>query len=182
MARVLVTGGVRSGKSRYAEALLDAAAPAIYLTPGYPADPAADPEWAARVTSHQARRSSHWKTLETLDLAEAISAAEVPVLVDCLGTWLTRLIDGWDAWEQPVDSWRARLDDEVTALATAIADSRGDLVVVSNEVGWGLVSEYPAGRIFADQLGRTNQAIAAACDEVVLMVAGLPLRLPVTSG
>lgn len=78
MTRVLVTGGVRSGKSRYAEQLLDACAPAVYLTPGYPADPAGDPEWATRVAAHQARRPACWTTRETLDLAGSISTAASP--------------------------------------------------------------------------------------------------------
>lgn len=180
MTRVLVTGGVRSGKSRYAEQLMDADTPALYLTPGYPADPNVDPEWAARVAAHQSRRPACWTTRETLGLAEAINGAEAPVLLDCLGTWLTRLMDSWEAWEEPAETWRTRLDAEVSALATAVAQAPVKVVIVTNEVGWGLVSEYPAGRIFADQLGRVNQAIAAVCDEVVLMVAGRPLRLPVT--
>lgn len=176
MARILVTGGVRSGKSRYAEGLLDSAAPALYLTPGYPADAAVDAEWAARVAAHQARRPAGWRTVETLGLAELIATADAPVLVDCLGTWLTRVLDQWQAWEAPREDWLSRLDKEVAALAQAVAGCP-DLVVVTNEVGWGLVSEYRSGRIFADQLGRLNQAVGAVCDEVVLMVAGRPLRL-----
>lgn len=182
MNRILVTGGVRSGKSRYAEQLLDATSPAVYLAAGYPADPGTDPEWAARVAAHRSRRPDCWVTRETLDLAGSITGAESPVLLDCLGTWLTRLLDSWSAWETPVEAWQARLDAEAGALATAIAEARVDVVVVTNEVGWGLVSEYPAGRVFADQLGRLNQTIAAACDEVVLMVAGRPLRLPLAEG
>lgn len=178
MNRILVTGGVRSGKSRYAEQLLDAAAPAVYLTPGYPADPAADPEWAARVAAHQARRPAGWRTLETLDLADAIAAAQAPVLVDCLGTWVTRLLDSWDAWDAAPETWQPKFEDELRDLASAVAAASGAVVLVTNEVGWGLVSEHRSGRIFADQLGRVNQAIGAVCDEVVLMVAGRPLRLP----
>ena len=177
MARILVTGGVRSGKSRYAEALLDAGASALYLTPGYPADPAVDAEWAARVAAHQARRPAGWRTVETLALAERIATADAPVLVDCLGTWLTRLLDQWQAWEAPTPQWQPQLDDEVAALSRAVAGCP-DIVIVTNEVGWGLVSEYRSGRVFADQLGRLNQAVGAVCDEVVLMVAGRPLRLP----
>lgn len=177
MARILVTGGVRSGKSRYAEQLLDASSPAIYLTPGYPADPEADPEWAARVASHQSRRPAVWSTHETLDLAASITTAEAPVLLDCLGTWMTRLLDEWKAWDEPAETWQSRLDAEVAALATAISQARVDVVIVTNEVGWGLVSEYPAGRVFADQLGRLNQTIAAVCEEIVLMVVGRPLIL-----
>ncbi len=174
MARVLVTGGVRSGKSRYAEGLLDPNAPAVYVTPGYPADPAVDVEWAARVAAHRSRRPAAWRTAETLDLARVITAASSPVLVDCLGTWVTRLIDSWEAWETPVGEWLPTFDAEVSALTAAVAASPS-VVLVSNEVGWGIVSEHRSARVFADQLGRANQAVAAVCDRVVLMVAGRPL-------
>jgi adenosylcobinamide kinase/adenosylcobinamide-phosphate guanylyltransferase len=175
MTHVLVTGGVRSGKSRYAEARFDAAEPVSYLTPGYPADPAKDAEWAARVAAHQVRRPAAWRTVETLDLATEVAAAPGPVLIDCIGTWLTRLLDAWDAWDAAESQWASRLVGEVDALATAVRDHPSDVVVVTNEVGWGLVSEYRAGRLFADHLGRTNQRLAEACDQVVLLVAGRPL-------
>lgn len=176
MAHVLVTGGVRSGKSRYAESLLGDGA-VIYLTPGYPADPAVDAEWAARVAAHRQRRPLAWRTVETLDLARELAAAPGPVLVDCLGTWITRLLDSWDAWDADESAWAPRLQAEVAALADAVAGHPSDVVVVTNEVGWGLVSEHRAGRLFADHLGRANQRVAGACDRVVLLVAGRPLDL-----
>lgn len=177
MRKVLVTGGVRSGKSLYAESLLADAERVTYLTPGYPADPAADPEWAARVHSHQKRRPTHWHTVETVDLAAALAAADSPVLIDCLGTWLTRSIDAWEGWQRPFDDWRHLFDDALLELSDAWRRHPCTLVAVTNEVGWGLVSEYPSGRLFADLLGRSNQRLAAGCDDVVLMVAGRPLRL-----
>lgn len=177
MTHVLVTGGVRSGKSRYAESLFAAEAPVSYLTPGYPADPGADAEWASRVAAHQLRRPSAWRTVETLALAEAVTSASGPVLIDCLGTWLTRLLDSWEAWDAEEAGWVGRLETEVASLAEAIARHPADVVVVTNEVGWGLVSEYRAGRIFADQLGLLNQRVGAACDRAVLLVAGHKLEL-----
>jgi len=177
MPHVLVTGGVRSGKSRYAESLLSIEDPVSYLTPGYPADPAADAEWAARVAAHQLRRPATWRTVETLALAEAIADAPGPVLIDCLGTWLTRLLDSWQAWDEEAPEWSHRLAEESSALVTAVREHPGEVVVVTNEVGWGVVSEYRSGRLFADNLGRLNQQVAAACDQVVLMVAGRPLSL-----
>ena len=177
MAHVLVTGGVRSGKSRYAESLLSIDDPVSYLTPGYPADPAADAEWAARVAAHRLRRPASWRTVETLALAEAVSAASGPVLIDCLGTWLTRLFDSWQAWDAEEAEWSQRLAMEASSLVSAIKEHHGDVVVVTNEVGWGVVSEYRSGRMFADNLGRLNQQVGAACDQVVLMVAGRPLSL-----
>lgn len=177
MAHVLVTGGVRSGKSRYAEALLSPDDPVTYVAPGYPADPAGDPEWAARVAAHRLRRPVAWRTVETLAIAEAVAAAPGPVLIDCLGTWLTRLLDSWKAWDADESEWAQRLAVEVAALAEAVRSHPGEVVVVTNEVGWGLVSEYRAGRLFADHLGRINQQLGQACDRVVLMVSGRPLEL-----
>jgi len=142
MPHVLVTGGVRSGKSRYAESLLSIEDPVSYLTPGYPADPAADAEWAARVAAHQLRRPATWRTVETLALAEAIADAPGPVLIDCLGTWLTRLLDSWQAWDEEAPEWSHRLAEESSALVTAVREHPGEVVVVTNEVGWGVVSEY----------------------------------------
>jgi adenosylcobinamide kinase / adenosylcobinamide-phosphate guanylyltransferase len=175
MTRVLVTGGVRSGKSRYAESLLPAAAAAVYLSPGYPADH--DAEWAARIAAHRLRRPPAWTTVESLDLAGALAQTSNPVLIDCLGTWLTRLVDSWEAWDDTEASIAAKLEPEFARLVAAVADHPADLVIVTNEVGWGLVSEHRAGRIFADHLGRLNQRVAAACDQVVLLVAGRPLSL-----
>ncbi|MFT4294542.1 MAG: bifunctional adenosylcobinamide kinase/adenosylcobinamide-phosphate guanylyltransferase [Micropruina sp.] len=177
MTKVLVTGGVRSGKSLYAEMLLADAGPVSYITPGYPADPAADPEWAARVYSHQKRRPTHWRTVETLDIAHAVAEADTPVLIDCIGTWLSRSIDTWGTWDQPFDSWRHLFDDAVLELLDAWRNHDHPLVAVTNEVGWGLVSQYASGRLFADLTGRVNQRLATVCDEVVLMVAGRPLHL-----
>lgn len=177
MAHVLVTGGVRSGKSRYAESLFSPADAVTYITPGYPAEPGVDPEWAARVAGHRLRRPAAWTTVETLDLAAAIGAAEGPVLVDCLGTWLTRKLDEWEAWDAEEPAWAERLGVATAGLAAAVRAHSGELAVVTNEVGWSVVPEYRAGRLFADHLGRVNQAVAAACDQVVLMVAGRALVL-----
>ena len=178
MTKTLITGGVRSGKSRHAEQLCAAYPSVLYLTPGYPADPGHDAEWAARVATHQLRRPASWTTRETLDLAGALADADRPVLVDCLGTWVTRTIDAWDVWEEPVAAWAPRFADAVAALAAAWVACPQPVVAVTNEVGWGLVSEHRSGRVFADLLGRTNQEIGRVADEVVLVVAGRALRLP----
>lgn len=171
-----MTGGVRSGKSRYAERLLADEASVTYVTPGYPPDPAADPEWAARVAAHRLARPASWTTIETIDVAGALAGRRGPVLVDCLGTWLTRHLDavGWDAPRAEAAGVLAALTRE---LAEAVAGHPGPLVLVTNEVGWGVVPEHASGRVFADLLGRTNQALGGVVDEVVLMVAGRALRL-----
>lgn len=175
--RTLVTGGVRSGKSAYAESLLVARDDVTYLTPGYPPDPGADPEWAARVANHRLRRPPNWATIETLDLAGALQRPGA-FLVDCLGTWVTRTLDQLEAWSRPEPVWRSAFAAELERLRVAWSATAGPLIGVTNEVGWGVISEHRSGRLFADLLGRTNQAIASVSDDVVLMVAGRPLRLP----
>ncbi len=175
MKRVLVTGGVRSGKSRYAESLLGDAEAVTYLAAGYPADH--DVEWSARVAAHRLRRPAGWKTVEALDVARALRDSDTAVLIDCLGTWLTRTIDSWQGWEFTDADLAPRLERVTADLVAAIVDHEHDVVIVSNEVGWGVVPEHRAGRIFADHLGRINQQVGAACDDIVLMVAGRPLVL-----
>lgn len=177
--KILVTGGVRSGKSTHAEALMPAG-PVRYIAPGTVPDPAStdrgDQEWAARVAAHRARRPPQWTTHETRDVAELL-ADPAPALVDCLGTWLTGTMDDLDVWHRPEAAWRPELDERVTALAAAWAASPATLIAVTNEVGWGLVSEHWSGRVFTDWLGRVNRLIADASDEVHLVVAGRVLRL-----
>lgn len=175
--KVLVTGGVRSGKSRYAESLVAGAGPVTYVAPGPVPDPVADPEWAARVAAHQAVRPADWRTVETTDLPHALARAQGSVLVDCLGTWTTAIVDELGTWDKPLAGWRDRFDARLDALLQAWREHPGLLVAVTNEVGWGLVSEHRSGRVFTDLLGRVNQAVAAECDEVVLMVVGRALHL-----
>ncbi|MET0694749.1 MAG: bifunctional adenosylcobinamide kinase/adenosylcobinamide-phosphate guanylyltransferase [Propionibacteriaceae bacterium] len=175
--RTLVTGGVRSGKSRYAEELLSAQLRVTYLAPGPVPDPTADPEWAARIAAHRDRRPAHWTTVETHALDEALIGLEPPFLVDCLGTWLTAVVDELGTWDQPLAEWLPRFDERLAALVEAWRQVPGIAVAVTNEVGWGLVSEHRSGRVFTDLLGRTNQAIAAESEHVVLVVAGRALHL-----
>ena len=168
--RILVTGGVRSGKSRHAEALLAAAPSVSYVAPGPSAAEDPDPDWVSRIAIHQLRRPAGWTTVETRDLASAL-LRDGPVLVDCLGTWLTAVLDErglWDATSDEVTLVVDRmLDDVVTVLV-----SRDDVLLVTNEVGLGVVPEHRSGRLFRDLLGRVNQRVATACDEVHLVVAG----------
>ena len=175
--KVLVTGGVRSGKSFHAESLLIAAPGVTYLAPGPTVDEDSDPDWAARIATHQARRPGHWETLESRDLASAISEGESALLIDCLGTWLTSQIDELDGWDTIREEWEqvlfARLDDAVDALAR----TERTVVLVTNEVGMGIVPERRSGRIFGDLLGVVNQRFAAECDEVLFVVAGRAISL-----
>lgn len=174
--KVLVTGGQRSGKSRYAEDLLADEPQVTFLAPGPAADPQADAEWAARIAIHRQRRPGSWVTVEHAG-ANALRAAAPPVLLDSLGSWLTTLIDDLGVWDEPLPSWRPRFDDALAALVAAWRDLDGRAVAVTSEVGWGLTSEHRSGRMFIDLLGEVNQSMAAASDEVVMLVAGRPLRL-----
>lgn len=173
--RVLVTGGVRSGKSHHAESLLAKRVAVAYVAPG-PAPTADDPDWSARIAAHRARRPSTWTTHETADLAGVLRTAAVPVLIDCLGTWVTALIDDAQLWEASTDEVEARVHAEVERLVATLR-RRDDVVVVTNEVGWGIVPAHRSGRLFRDVLGTVNRMVAEACDEVHLVVAGRVLTL-----
>ena len=173
--RVLVIGGVRSGKSRHAESLLADAPSASYVAPGPAADEDPDPDWVARIAAHRARRPASWTTVETHDLAAALRL-DGPVLVDCLGTWLTAVLDARGLWEASSDEATATIDDLLDEVVARL-DGRTDVVLVTNEVGLGVVPAHRSGRLFRDLLGLVNQRVAAACDEVHLVVAGRVLRL-----
>jgi len=175
MSVTLVLGGARSGKSRYAESLLRSRSTVTYVAPG-PVPDGSDPEWAARIALHQARRPPQWITLETTEVAAVIRAAHEPVLIDCLATWLTRLVDDVDGWKDP-ERAAPHLCKETTRLLEALGSAKADIVLVSNEVGWSVVPGTASGRMFRDDLGRLNAAISAASDHVALMVAGRVLDL-----
>ncbi|MBQ1051339.1 bifunctional adenosylcobinamide kinase/adenosylcobinamide-phosphate guanylyltransferase [Micromonospora sp. C51] len=170
---LLVLGGIRSGKSEFAESLVADAPTVRYLATA--ADPGDDPEWAARLAAHRARRPETWSTEETATdprrLADVISNArpEETLLVDDLGGWVTVLLD---PAHQPADD-TATVDE----LAAAVRSCAARLVLVSPEVGLSLVPTTPLGRAFTDALGAVNRAVADACDSVVLVVAGQPCRL-----
>jgi adenosylcobinamide kinase/adenosylcobinamide-phosphate guanylyltransferase len=175
MSVTLVLGGARSGKSRYAESLLGSHQAVTYVAPGGVQD-GSDPEWAERISRHQARRPAQWLTLETTELAAVIGAAEHPVLIDCLSTWLSRLIDDIDAWQ---DRGRAasHVEKETARLLDALGTATVDIVLVTNEVGCSIVPGTASGRMFRDDLGRLNAAVSAASDHVALVVAGRVLDL-----
>lgn len=173
--RILVTGGVRSGKSHHAEHLLAGHPEVVYVAPG-PVPGADDADWAARVAAHRARRPASWTTRETGDVAGVLAAVTRPVLVDCLGTWVTAILDEAEAWERPADDVAALVQDRLEPLVAAVRSSPA-VVLVTNEVGWGVVPAHRSGRLFRDLLGTVNRAVAEACDEVHLVVAGRTLVL-----
>jgi adenosylcobinamide kinase/adenosylcobinamide-phosphate guanylyltransferase len=168
--RVLVLGGARSGKSAFAEQVAaECGEPVLYVATAT----AADAEMAERVAHHRAQRPAAWRTLEVpLGLAQAVADARGEartVLVEDLTLLLANLLeDGADA-----EAAERAAGDDVEALLRLDAH----VVLVSNEVGMGLVPPYPLGRLFRDALGRLNQHAAARAGEVYLIVAGLPLRL-----
>jgi adenosylcobinamide kinase/adenosylcobinamide-phosphate guanylyltransferase len=162
----LVLGGARSGKSRYAEDLVAALPPPwIYMATAT----ADDAEMAERIALHESRRGSEWQTIAAPhDLAAALASAATgaPVLVDCLTLWLSnRMLADAD------------MEAEVAGLEAALAGHPGPVVLVSNEVGFGIVPDNQMARRFRDLQGRLNQQLAARADRVILVVAGLPVMV-----
>jgi adenosylcobinamide kinase/adenosylcobinamide-phosphate guanylyltransferase len=168
----LVLGGARSGKSTHAEKLATGSLhgmppqPAVYIATAQ----AGDVEMATRIAAHRLRRGAHWKTIEEpLKLDDALAAAVAhgrPVLVDCLTLWLSNLMLGGGDVDEATDDLARALD----GLAVPV-------VLVSNEVGLGVVPDTPLGRSFRDAQGRLNMRLAERADRVILMTAGLPLVL-----
>jgi len=184
VSRVLVLGGSRSGKSAYAEQLLEGWADVTYLATSQVDD--ADAEWADRVAAHRSRRPRAWTTLETTMPSELVRGGAV--LVDSITTWVAALMDEtgvWDASETAgahaaltdADVARQRLAARCDALVNNWVMTPAHVVAVSDEVGLGVVPETKAGRLFRDTLGSVNQRLAATADEVWFVVAGLPQRL-----
>lgn len=175
----LILGGARSGKSREAERR--AADSGLAVTVIATAE-ALDAEMAARIRRHQDDRPAGWRTVEApvalADTLRAEAAADRCLLVDCLTLWVANLLvdadrlpPGASADELPL--FRRERD----ALLETLPTLPGRIILVANEVGLGLVPETPLGRLFRDEAGRLNQAVAALCPRVVFVAAGLPLVL-----
>jgi adenosyl cobinamide kinase/adenosyl cobinamide phosphate guanylyltransferase len=160
----LVLGGARSGKSRYAEGLIQAQPPPwIYVATAQ----AGDIEMAERIVAHRARRAEGWQTIDAPhDLGSVLAAApaKASLLVDCMTLWLSNRMLA-----------QANMECEIRALAAALERCRSPLILVSNEVGSGIVPENALARRFRDLQGQLNQSLAACADRVVLVVAGIPL-------
>jgi adenosylcobinamide kinase/adenosylcobinamide-phosphate guanylyltransferase len=166
----LVLGGARSGKSRYAESIVTRhPPPRCYVATAE----ALDAEMTARVAAHRDDRGADWQTLEApRDLVGALAAIppHVAILVDCLTLWLSNLLLA----DVDIEEEIARLEDTLAGIASPV-------VLVSNEVGLGIVPENALARRFRDLQGQLNQRMAARADRVVLMAAGLPLVIKGTS-
>jgi adenosylcobinamide kinase / adenosylcobinamide-phosphate guanylyltransferase len=178
--RVLVLGGARSGKSERAELRLAGEPDVTYVATG-PRGPGgagnlADPDWAARVAAHRARRPAWWRTAETTDLAGVLASARGALLIDGIGTWLAAALDECAAWDGAAEP-AARLAGRIAGLVAAWRQTGAYVVAVSDEAGLGVHPGTPAGRLFRDELGRLNQALAAESEEAELVVAGRILPL-----
>lgn len=159
----VVLGGARSGKSRYAETLITALPPPWrYIATAEPFDE----EMIARIAAHRARRGDGWITLEIpKNLSEILAAdCDKPSIVDCLTLWLSNLLLA-----------NVDIESEITRLAEVLRKPAAERVLVSNEVGFGIVPDSVLGRRFRDLQGELNRRVADLADRVVLMVAGVPL-------
>lgn len=180
--RRLVIGGARSGKSRFAESLVADAAGVEYVATSAVRDD--DPEWARRVAAHVARRPASWRTTETTELAQVLGRSDADVaLIDCLTVWLTRVMDAAGCWDAVSDAASvaaapvAEVERAVSALVAALEETGRDVVLVTNEVGQGVVPATASGRLFRDQMGVCNARVAAVVDEVWWVVAGIATRI-----
>lgn len=167
--KTLIVGGVRSGKSRYAEQLATSHDGPISVIV---TATAGDEEMAARIAAHRARRPPHWQVREEpIALGRALLETVRPgsaVIVDCLTLWLTNIMTQSDA---------SLLERECEALLAAVQSASGRVILVSNDVGSGIVPVNELARRFADATGSLHQRLAQVCDRVVWMMAGLPLTL-----
>ena len=179
--RELIIGGARSGKSAHAERLADESGlRVVYVATAQ----VLDGEMERRVAVHRARRPADWGLVESpLNLAETLrhhARSDTCLLVDCLTLWLSNLLFAGDAARQ-AEAGQAidcRLfSGETRALIETLPELPGQVIMVSNEVGCGVVPMHAVSRLFADEQGRLNQRVAAVCDRVTLVAAGLPLRL-----
>lgn len=169
---MLVLGGARSGKSTYAEGLLGDRHDVVYVAPWADTE---DPDWATRVAAHRAARPASWTTVEDPDVARVLRGGSGSYLVDCATTWLAAAMEEAGSWRADPGAsvvLAERMDDLLSAFAAA-----DRVVVVSNELGQGVVPATASGRAFRDEMGRLNQRLAAASDTVWYLVAGIPTRL-----
>jgi adenosylcobinamide kinase/adenosylcobinamide-phosphate guanylyltransferase len=180
----LILGGARSGKSRYAQSLCHSSAQVVYIATARADEGASDQEMRGRIARHRADRPAGWQTVEEpLDLPRAVREAPVGavLLIDCITLWISNLM--WELRGQTYaaqeEAILARIDDLIasTRQRAESAAAAGEVIVVSNEVGGGLVPEHQLGRAFRDLQGFANQRLAQAADRAILIVAGLPLFL-----
>jgi adenosylcobinamide kinase/adenosylcobinamide-phosphate guanylyltransferase len=167
---ILILGGVRSGKSHYAQQLAsDDGGSVLFLATAE----AGDDEMKRRISKHKSSRPASWTTIEEpLDITSALkskSATADVVLIDCITVWLSNLL------LRENGATEKEMLAEIDKLLKAYKQGKASYIIVSGEVGMGIVPEYPLGRVFRDFLGLANQRLAVKADRVVLMVAGIPV-------
>jgi len=182
-SRTLIVGGARSGKSAFAESLASHSREVTYVATG--GERPGDSEWLERVQAHQSRRPQHWRTLESSDLIGIITnCTSGLLLIDCVSLWLTHVLDAADAWNED-EGLRSLATTQahhaIDELAAAVRTAGVELIIVSNEVGQGVVPETASGRLFRDLLGIANTKLADACSQAYFMVAGQVLPLAAVS-
>jgi len=171
----LILGGARSGKSSYAEKIArETARPALYIATAT----AFDDEMRARIANHRAARPANWQTFEVpLRVGEAVlkfSRPEGPILLDCVTLLMNNILMSLPE-NVPFETVMEHVREEIEALIAAQTQIGGQWLVVSNEVGLGIVPAYPLGRIYRDALGWANQRLAQEAARVLFMVAGIPM-------
>lgn len=177
---VLVTGGSRSGKSKYAESLYNDKTDILYIATAI----VTDDEMRERIQRHKHDRNQKWETYEgfkNLDKAVA-SFSGSGIILDCITIMVTNLLfekefnyDNFNA--EDMEIIREKVENEIKLLVDSAREKNLDLVMVTNEVGYGIVPEYKLSRIYRDLAGFVNQYVASICDEVYLVACGLPIRL-----
>lgn len=178
---ILLTGGVRSGKSGMAERLAAGVSDRVlYIATAE----AGDGEMRERIRRHREARPKTWETLEAYrDLGTAIAGAKADcVIVDCITMLMTRLLMdcpiNWDEPDPPaLETAETEITCEIRRMLDGIRAFPGRVILVTNEIGWGLVPVYPMGRFFRDMAGRVNQLLAKESDTVLLMVSGIPMTV-----
>jgi adenosylcobinamide kinase / adenosylcobinamide-phosphate guanylyltransferase len=173
----LVLGGARSGKSRFAQSLCESAGRVVFVATARVDDDVDDDEMRERIAHHQQARPTHWHTIEEpLEIARVVETCRADfdlILIDCLTLWLSNLC--WEHRDHSQEVLRTAISEEVERLIAAASDS--NVIIVSNEVGYGLVPESPVARLFRDLQGWLNQDLARAANSVYQVVAGIPIPI-----
>ncbi|MBL4936201.1 bifunctional adenosylcobinamide kinase/adenosylcobinamide-phosphate guanylyltransferase [Clostridium sp. YIM B02515] len=177
---VLVTGGTRSGKSTFGEEMLKEREDVLYIATAV----ITDEEMRERVAIHQSRRNKSWKTFEGYkNLKDVVKETECSsIMLECATTMITNLMfdrytDFDNLSKEEINVLEKSISKQFIDLINACREFDKELVIITNEVGFGLISEYKLGRIFTDIAGRINQFLGRASDEAYLVVSGLPLKL-----
>ncbi len=179
---ILILGGVRSGKSSYAaEMAKGCGASVTYVATGN----CSDPEMRRRIEEHRRHRSKEWKTVEAgkdgIPKLREVDKREGLIIFDCLTIYISNLLEGEKFFEEIIEAQlEVEVEQEIDELVETFKKLKSQVIVVSNEVGLGIVPPFPAGRLFRDLAGRANQAVAEAADEVYFMMAGIPVKIKST--